>query len=73
MPYGGMNEKGLVVEMLWLELTKYNIKQVKQYVNELEWIQYQLDNYVTVQQVIDQLNTLKGKTHYSLQILPAKT
>jgi len=69
MPYGGMNEKGLVVEMLWLELTKYNISEEKKYVNELEWIQYQLDNFETVQQVIDHLSDLKiypikGKIHY---------
>ncbi|MBP6398063.1 MAG: linear amide C-N hydrolase, partial [Saprospiraceae bacterium] len=25
MPYGGMNEKGLAIEMLWLDLTKYNL------------------------------------------------
>ena len=39
MPYGGMNEKGLVVEMLWLDLTKYNINEEKKYLNEPEWIQ----------------------------------
>ncbi len=69
MPYGGMNEKGLVVEMLWLDLSRYNINDEKQYVNELEWIQYQLDNYESVQQVVDHLNDLKiypikGKIHY---------
>ncbi len=71
MPYGGMNEKGLVVEMLWLDLTKYNINEEKKYLNELEWIQYQLDNFETVQQVIDHLNEvkiypIKGKIHYIL-------
>ncbi|MBL0359090.1 MAG: linear amide C-N hydrolase [Chitinophagaceae bacterium] len=71
MPYGGMNEKGLVIEMLWLDLTKYNINEEKKYLNELEWIQYQLDNFETVQQVIDHLNDLKiypikGKIHYIL-------
>jgi len=71
MPYGGMNEMGLVVEMLWLEITRYNIDDEKNYVNELEWIQYQLDNYESVQQVIDHLPELKiypvkGKIHYIL-------
>lgn len=71
MPYGGMNEKGLVAEMLWLEPTKYNINEEKNYVNELEWIQYQLDNFETIQQVIDHLSNLKiypikGKIHYIL-------
>jgi len=71
MPYGGMNEKGLIVEMLWLELTRYNTTEDKMYVNELEWIQYQLDNFETVQQVTNHLNDLKiypikGKIHYIL-------
>lgn len=69
MPYGGMNEKGLVVEMLWLDLTKYNSHEEKNYVNELEWIQYQLDNFETVQELMKHLNDLKiypikGKIHY---------
>lgn len=71
MPYGGMNEKGLAVEMLWLELTRYNTDEPRQYVNELEWIQYQLDNFETVRQVISHLDQLKiypikGKIHYIL-------
>ncbi|MBK7220644.1 MAG: linear amide C-N hydrolase [Saprospiraceae bacterium] len=71
MPYGGMNEKGLAIEMLWLDLTKYNLKDQKMYVNELEWIQYQLDNFATVEEVIGHLNELKiypikGKIHYIL-------
>jgi len=71
MPYGGMNEKGLVIEMLWLETTQYNLQEDKKYVNELEWIQYQLDQFQTVQEVIDHLNNLKiyplkGKIHYIL-------
>ncbi len=71
MPYGGMNEKGLVVEMLWLESTRYNTHEEKQYVNELEWIQYQLDNYKLVREVIDHLDELKiyptkGRIHYIL-------
>jgi choloylglycine hydrolase len=71
MPYGGMNERGLVVEMLWMEYTRYNINDDKQYVNELEWIQYQLDMYASVSEVIEHLDDLKvypikGKIHYIL-------
>ncbi|HRG64306.1 MAG TPA: linear amide C-N hydrolase [Saprospiraceae bacterium] len=71
MPYGGMNEKGLAIEMLWLDLTKYNLKDQKMYVNELEWIQYQLDNFATVEEVTSHLNDfkiypIKGKIHYIL-------
>lgn len=71
MPYGGMNEKGLVVEMLWLEDTRFNITEDKTYLNELEWIQYQLDNFQTVDEVIAHVEDLKiypvkGKIHYIL-------
>lgn len=71
MPYGGMNEKGLVVEMLWLEDTRFNISEDKTYLNELEWIQYQLDNFQTVDEVVANVETLKiypikGKIHYIL-------
>lgn len=71
MPYGGMNEKGLAVEMLWFEYTRFNINDDKQYLNELEWIQYQLDQHATIQEVIDHLDDLKvyplkGKIHYIL-------
>jgi choloylglycine hydrolase len=69
MPYGGMNEKGLVVEMLWLEETQYNMHDTTAYVNELEWIQYQLDNFQSVDEVLNNLGALKiypikGKVHY---------
>lgn len=71
MPYGGMNEQGLVVEMLWLEETRFNISDDKNYLNELEWIQYQLDNFQTVDEVIANIEALKiypikGKIHYIL-------
>lgn len=71
MPYGGMNEKGLVVEMLWLDDTRFNIAEDKTYLNELEWIQYQLDNFQTVDEVVANVEMLKiypikGKIHYIL-------
>ena len=71
MPYGGMNEKGLVVEMLWLDDTRFNISDNKTYLNELEWIQYQLDNFQTVDEVVANVGALKiypikGKIHYIL-------
>ncbi len=69
MPYGGMNEKGLAIEMLWLEYTEYYINEITPYLNELEWIQYQLDNYASIDEVIQNINTLsirpfKGKIHF---------
>jgi hypothetical protein len=43
-PHGGMNEKGLVVELMWLSETGYPAADNRAGMNELQWIQYQLDN-----------------------------
>jgi len=58
-PYGGINEKGLVVEMLWLKETNYteNLANTTT-ISELEWIQYQLDNYTLVDEVIQNIGEL---------------
>jgi choloylglycine hydrolase len=51
-PTGGMNEKGLVVELMWLDGTKYPADDGRPAVGVLQWIQYQLDNAATVAEVI---------------------
>jgi choloylglycine hydrolase len=52
MPFGGMNEAGLVVENMWLDETRYPDKDSRPAINLLQWIQYQLDNCRTVEEVI---------------------
>lgn len=51
-PHGGMNEKGLVVELMWLNETVYPKADSRAAVNGLQWIQYQLDNCATIEEVI---------------------
>jgi penicillin V acylase-like amidase (Ntn superfamily) len=51
-PTGGMNEKGLVVELMWLDGTRYPAADARPQVGTLEWIQYQLDTASTVSEVI---------------------
>jgi penicillin V acylase-like amidase (Ntn superfamily) len=51
-PTGGMNEKGLVVELMWLDGTRYPKPDARPEVGTLEWIQYQLDNAATVDDVV---------------------
>lgn len=51
-PFGGMNERGLVVQMMWLEDTDYPQPDERPGIPELQWIQYQLDNASTVEEVI---------------------
>jgi penicillin V acylase-like amidase (Ntn superfamily) len=51
-PTGGMNEKGLVVELMWLDGTKYPAADNRPAVGVLQWIQYQLDNCSNVAELI---------------------
>ena len=59
-PYGGLNEKGLVVEQLWMSESVYQDNK-NQTISELEWIQYQLDNYSTIDEIILNINNLTIK------------
>ena len=53
-PTGGINETGLVVELMWLEGTEYPSEDKRPEVGGiLQWIQYQLDNFSTVEEVIE--------------------
>jgi len=52
MPFGGMNEAGLVVENMWLDGTIYPAADARPEINMSQWIQYQLDNCRTVAEVI---------------------
>ena len=51
-PTGGMNEKGLVVELMWLDETIYPSADNRPAIGVLQWIQYQLDNCSTVEEII---------------------
>ncbi len=51
-PTGGMNEKGLVVELMWLDGTVYPKPDDRPAIDVLQWIQYQLDNCATIDEVI---------------------
>ena len=53
LPYGGMNEAGLVVEHMTLDETVFNPSDDNRHtISACQWIQYQLDNYSTVEEVI---------------------
>jgi choloylglycine hydrolase len=51
-PTGGMNEKGLVVELMWLDDAQYPAGDGRGSLPTLQWIQYQLDNCATVKDVL---------------------
>lgn len=58
-PTGGMNEKGLVVELMWLDGTRYPAADQRPAVGILQWIQYQLDNCSSVDELIATDNKLR--------------
>ena len=51
-PTGGMNEMGLVVELMWLDETRYPSADNRPAIGVLQWIQFQLDNCSTIEEVI---------------------
>lgn len=52
LPTGGMNETGLVVELMWADGSKYPKPDNRPGLGVLQWLQYQLDNFGTVEEVI---------------------
>ena len=48
----GMNEAGLVVNILGLHQSQYPASDSRPCISEFQWIQYQLDNFSRVEQVI---------------------
>ncbi len=53
LPFGGINEKGLVIEQMGLKESEYPETDERYSLDLLQWIQYQLDNSATVDEVIE--------------------
>ena len=64
-PAGGMNDAGLVVEIMWLESSEYERADQRPTLNELQWIQYQLDSFATVAEVIAAAPSLRVSPVYA--------
>jgi choloylglycine hydrolase len=62
-PMGGMNEAGLVVEVMWLSETQYPVRDERLSLGELEWVQYQLDNFASVSEVIESNSSIRITTN----------
>jgi choloylglycine hydrolase len=64
-----MNEAGLAVEILWHFSTEYPLPDARPSLNELQWIQYQLDNYGSVKEMVAHADEIRiaglyAKVHY---------
>lgn len=69
LPYGGLNEAGLVVENMTLDETVYPSKDNRYALGACQWIQFQLDNFSTVEEVISSDSLVRiadnnSKFHY---------
>jgi choloylglycine hydrolase len=69
LPYGGINESGLVVEHMTLDKTVYPSKDHRSAIGACQWIQFQLDNYSTIEEVMSSDTLLRivdagSKFHY---------
>ena len=67
-PSGGMNEEGLVIELMWLDATQYPLADERPTIDVLEWIQFNLDTAATTDEVIRNSQTVRisspVKLHY---------
>jgi len=65
LPNGGINERGLAIEVLVLNSSEYGAAEGYKCINELQWIQYGLDNFATVDQLINGTEQIKVKPLYA--------
>lgn len=59
LPMSGMNEKGLAVAMMYHDEGQLPEEDGRTVMNELQWMQYQLDQFATVAEVLDHLEEIR--------------
>lgn len=58
-PTTGVNEKGLMISLMWLDATRYPPADDRPAVGILEWIQYHLDRHASVAEVVTNAGALR--------------
>jgi choloylglycine hydrolase len=70
LPMSGMNEMGLAIAMMYHEDGQYPEEDNRPVLNELQWIQYQLDQYASVEEVVHNLDNIRlEKSMYELHYM----
>lgn len=69
IPAGGMNEAGLVIDESWPGPNRYPAPDDRAPIDEMQWIQYQLDNSASVDDVLQTNSRVRivshfGQSHY---------
>src|SRR3954467_13456593 len=65
LPNGGMNDAGLIVEVMWLDSSTYEPRDERPSVNELQWIQVQLDSFASVAEMKAAAARLRASPAYA--------
>ena len=65
LPLGGINDQGLVVEIMWLNQSTYPNQKVLPELNELQWIQYILDTSATTSEAVDQSEKVQVTKYFA--------
>ena len=68
LPNGGMNDAGLVVEVMWLDTSVFPAPDARLAVNELQFVQWLLDEFSSVGEVVQhagdvRVSLIQGKVH----------
>jgi len=54
-----MNERGLAVALMWHDEGDVGLDGTYSRLSELQWIQYQLDNFQNIAEVVQGLDTIR--------------
>jgi penicillin V acylase-like amidase (Ntn superfamily) len=65
MPNGGINEAGLAIELMVLGGTQYPFPDERPAVNELQYIQYALDSFASVEEMIEGTDLIRIRQAYA--------
>lgn len=65
MPNGGMNDAGLAIELMVLGQTQYPIPDERPAVNELQFIQYALDSFGSVAEMVEGVELIRIRSAYA--------
>jgi choloylglycine hydrolase len=68
-PSGGMNEVGVVIELMWLDEGKYPKPDDRPAIDVLEWIQYELDTSASTAEAIANSNSVRIASKIPLHYL----
>jgi penicillin V acylase-like amidase (Ntn superfamily) len=68
-PTTGINERGLMVALMWLDETRYPPADARPAIGILEWIQYNLDRHARVAEVLADAHTVRPTSRVPIHYL----